>query len=62
MQNMLMYLGYIARTNSSTLPFGTAKTAMIYARDAGEVAAVVLFGKGRREGGSINYAYNDGFS
>ena len=37
----------IARTNSSALPLGTAKTAMIVARDAGEVAAVVLAGQGR---------------
>ena len=46
MQNMLMYAGSIARTNSFALPLGTAKTAMIDARDVGEVAAVVLTGEG----------------
>lgn len=46
MQNMLMYAGAIARTNSFALPLGTAKTAMIDARDVGEVAAVVLTGEG----------------
>ena len=46
MQNMLMYAGSIARTNSFALPLGTAKTAMIDARDVGEVAAVVLAGRG----------------
>ena len=45
MQNMLMYAGSIARTNSFALPLGTAKTAMIDARDVGEVAAVVLSGE-----------------
>ena len=39
MQNMLMYAGSIARTNSFALPLGTAKTAMIDSRDVGEVAA-----------------------
>jgi len=43
---MLMYAGFIARTNSFVLPLGTAKTAMIDARDVGEVAAVVLTGEG----------------
>ena len=42
MQNMLMYVGSIARTNSFALPLGAAKTAMIDSRDVGEVAAVVL--------------------
>ena len=46
MQNMLMYAGSIARTNSFALPLGTAKTAMIDSRDVGEVAAVVLTGEG----------------
>ena len=46
MQNMLMYAGAIARTNSFALPLGTSKTAMIDARDVGEVAAVVLTGEG----------------
>ena len=46
MQNMLMYAGSIARTNSFALPLGTAKTAMIDARDVGEVAAVVLTREG----------------
>ena len=46
MQNMLMYAGSIARTSSFALPLGTAKTAMIDARDVGEVAAVVLTGEG----------------
>ena len=46
MQNMLMYAGSIARTGSFALPLGTAKTAMIDARDVGEVAAVVLTGEG----------------
>ena len=46
MQNMLMYAGSIARTNSFALPLGTAKTAMIDARDVGEVAAVVLTDEG----------------
>jgi uncharacterized protein YbjT (DUF2867 family) len=46
MQNMLMYAGAIARTSSFALPLGTAKTAMIDARDVGEVAAVVLAGEG----------------
>ena len=46
MQNMLMYAGAIARTNSFALPLGTSKTAMIDARDVGEVAAVVLKGEG----------------
>ena len=46
MQNMLMYAGAIARTNSFALPLGTAKTARIDARDVGEVAAVVLAGEG----------------
>jgi uncharacterized protein YbjT (DUF2867 family) len=46
MQNMLMYAGSIARNNSFALPLGTAKTAMIDARDVGEVAAVVLTGEG----------------
>ena len=43
---MLMYAGSIATTNSFALPLGTAKTAMIDARDVGEVAAVVLTGEG----------------
>ena len=46
MQNMLMYSGSIARTNSFALPLGDAKTAMIDARDVGEVAAVVLTTEG----------------
>ena len=46
MQNMLMYAGSIARTNSFALPLGAAKTAMIDSRDVGEVAAVVLTGEG----------------
>ena len=46
MQNMLMYAGSIARTNSFALPLGAARTAMIDARDVGEVAAVVLTGEG----------------
>ena len=46
MQNMLMYAGSIARTNSFALPLGTAKTVMIDSRDVGEVAAVVLTGEG----------------
>ena len=46
MQNMLMYAGSIARTNSFALPLDTAKTAMVDARDVGEVAAVVLTGEG----------------
>ena len=33
-------------TNSFALPLGTAKTAMIDARDVGEVAAAVLTGEG----------------
>jgi uncharacterized protein YbjT (DUF2867 family) len=41
-----MYAGSIARTGSFALPLGTAKTAMIDARDVGEVAAVVLAGEG----------------
>ena len=47
MQNMLMYAGAIARTSSFALPLGTAKTAMIDARDVGEEAAEVLAGEGR---------------
>ena len=46
MQNMMMYSGPIARTNSFALPLGDAKTAMIDARDVGEVAAVVLTTEG----------------
>ena len=46
MQNMLMYSGSIARTNSFALPLGDAKTAMIDARDVGEVAAKVLTTEG----------------
>ena len=46
MQNMLMYAGSIARTGSFALPLDTAKTAMVDARDVGEVAAVVLTGEG----------------
>ena len=46
MQNMLMYAGSIARTNSFALPLGDAKTAMIDARDVGEVAAAVLTTEG----------------
>ena len=46
MQNMLMYSGSIARTSSFALPLGDAKTAMIDARDVGEVAAVVLTTEG----------------
>lgn len=45
MQNMVMYAGSIARTNSFALPFGISKTAMIDARDVGEVAAMVLTGE-----------------
>ena len=41
-----MYASSIARTNSFALPLGTAKTAMIDARVAGEVTSVVLSGKG----------------
>ena len=43
---MLMYAGSIARTDSFALPLGDAKTAMIDARDVGEVAAAVLTGEG----------------
>ena len=42
---MVMYAGSIARTNSFALPFGISKTAMIDARDVGEVAAMVLTGE-----------------
>lgn len=44
MQNMLMYAASISRTGSFSLPLGGAKTAMIDARDVGEVAAVALTG------------------
>ena len=40
MQNVLMYAGSIARTNSFALPLGYAKKAMIDARDVGEAAVV----------------------
>ena len=46
MQNMLMYAASISRTGSFALPLGGAKTAMIDARDVGEVAAVALTGAG----------------
>ena len=45
MQNILMYAGSIARTNSFALPFGTAKIAMIDALGLSDVAAVVLTGE-----------------
>ena len=42
MQNMLMYAASISRGASFALPLGIAKTAMVDARDVGEVAANVL--------------------
>ena len=39
---MLMYAASVSRANSFALPLGTAKTAMIDARDVGRVAARVL--------------------
>ena len=42
MQNMLMYAASVSRASSFALPLGTAKTAMIDARDVGRVAARVL--------------------
>ena len=46
MQNMLMYAASISRASSFALPLGSAKTAMVDARDVGEVAAAVLAGEG----------------
>ena len=46
MQNMLMYAASISRASSFALPLGSAKTAMVDARDVGEVAAAVLTGEG----------------
>ena len=46
MQNMLMYAASISRASSCALPLGSAKTAMVDARDVGEVAAAVLTGEG----------------
>jgi uncharacterized protein YbjT (DUF2867 family) len=46
MQNMLMYAASISRGSSFALPLGSAKTAMVDARDVGEVAAAVLTGEG----------------
>jgi uncharacterized protein YbjT (DUF2867 family) len=45
MQNMLMYAASISRAGSFALPLGSAKTAMVDARDVGEVAAAVLTGQ-----------------
>jgi uncharacterized protein YbjT (DUF2867 family) len=45
MQNMLMYAASISRGASFALPLGIAKTAMVDARDVGEVAANVLTGQ-----------------
>ena len=45
MQNMLMYAASISRRASFALPLGSAKTAMVDARDVGEVAANVLTGR-----------------
>ena len=42
MQNMLMFAASIAQANRFALPLSCAKTAMIDARDVGEVAARVL--------------------
>ena len=46
MQNMLMYAASISRGSSFALPLASAKTAMVDARDVGEVAAAVLTGEG----------------
>ena len=46
MQNMLMYAASISRGSRFALPLGSAKTAMVDARDVGEVAAAVLTGEG----------------
>ena len=42
MQNMLMYAASICRWPSFALPLGSAKTAMVDARDVGEVANVLI--------------------
>ena len=46
MQNMLMYAASIGRAGQFALPLGSAKTAMVDARDVGAVSAVVLMEEG----------------